>query len=159
MQIFKTDKKRFRANELKSWLCTVGIAALVYFTVDFFALLAMDTTIAGVTIMLLLKLGDWLTQFHVKEIQIDRPNNELTFVLDSIMSGEKIKRYELSSATSALAINSGLKRHLFSAFVLKIFLHPKHIFTIGSRYGFSQETLRFIDSAIKSSSHSAEMVA
>jgi hypothetical protein len=155
MQIFKTDKKIFWANELKSWLWTFAFIAFVYFVPSQFVSLTSDTISVGVTVVLLLKLSDTLTQFHLKEIQIDDQTNQLIFVLKSVISCEKIKQYEFGQASSKLAINSGLAKYLTSPFALKIFLRPKDIFRINDRYGFSLATLTEINNIINSKNKQA----
>ena len=150
MQVFKTDKKLFWANELKSWLWTFAFAALLYFGLKYFSSLTNDNIIVGVFVILLLKLADTLTQYHVKEIHIDEQKKEMTVILNSRMSGEKIKKYELEKATSELINSSGLTRYLSSPFTLKVFLKPKDTFIISNRYGFTLETLTSVNKILKS---------
>jgi hypothetical protein len=154
MQIFKTDKKNFLANELKSWLWTLAFATLLYFGFQQFLSVTHDKLIIGVVVLLLLKIGDTLTQYHVTEIQVDKQKNELTFLLNSIMSGEKVKKYELGQASSELIHNSGLTKLLSSPVTLKIFLTTKDTFRINNRYGFSTKTLTSVDNTLKSLSNS-----
>jgi|SRR6185312_14858811 len=150
MQVFKTDKKLFWANELKSWLYKFAFAALLYFGLKYFSSLTNDNIIIGVVVILLLKLADTLTQYHVREIQIDEQKKQMTLILNSRMSGEKIKKYELEQATSELKNNLGLTQYLSSPFTLKIFLKPKDTFVISNRYGFSLDTLTSVDKILKS---------
>lgn len=147
MQVFKTDKKLFWTNELKSWLWTFAIAALMYFSLNYFF---HKPGIVSVYVLLLLKLSDTLTQYHVREIQIDGQKNELTVILISRMSGQKINRYELDQTFSELIINSGLTRFLARPFTLNIFLNPKKTFVISNRYGFTLETLTSVDKLLRS---------
>ena len=148
MQVFKRDKKLFWANEFKSWFWTFSFVAVLYFILSLFLSVTNDNIFVVFTVFLLLKLTDTFTQFHVVEIQIDAPNNQLLFVLNSVMSGEKIKKYEFKQASSKLTIKSGMTKYLTSAVVLKIELRPKDIFRITDRYGFSEATLTEIDNAI-----------
>jgi hypothetical protein len=148
MQTFKTDKKIFWISELKSWFWTFVFATFLYFGFKLFLSLTTDIIYVGVIVIFLTKLADTLTQYHLVEIQIDGQNNQLLFVLNSIMSGEKIKRYELGQATSELINNSGLTKYLSSPFTLNIFLRPKDNFKITNRYGFSLATLASVDKAI-----------
>ena len=150
MQVFKTDKKLFWANELKSWLRTFAFAVLLYFGLKYFYSLTNDNIIIGFVVILLLKLSDSLTQYHVREIQIDAQKKQMNVILNSRMSGEKIKKYELDQATSELVNNIGLTKYLSSPFILKIFLKPKDTFLISNRYGFSLDTLTSVDQMLKS---------
>lgn len=150
MQIFKTDKNIFWANELKSWLWTLAFATLLYFGFQQFLSVTNNKLIIGVVILLLFKIGDTLTQYHVTEIQVDSQKKQLTFILNSIMSGEKVKRYELGQVRSELIHNSWLTKLLSSPFTLKIFLVPKDMFRINNRYGFSTKTLVSVDNTLKS---------
>jgi hypothetical protein len=150
MQVFKTDKKLFWAHELKSWLWTFVFAGLLYFGLKYFSSLTNDKNIVGVFVILFLKLGDTLTQYHVKEIQIDGQKKQVTVVLKSRMSGDKIKRYELEQATSELISNSGLTKYFSSPCTLKIFFKPNDTFLISNRYGFSIDTLTSVNNVLKS---------
>ena len=150
MQVFKTDNKLFWANELKSWLWTFASAALLYFGLKYFSSLTNDNIIVGVVVVLLLKLADTLTQYHVREIQINGQKKEMTVILNSRMSGEIIKIYGIEQATSELISNSGLRRYLSSPFTLKVFLKPKDTFIISNRYGFTLDTLTSVDKILKS---------
>ena len=155
MQVFKTDKRFFWTNELISWVWTFAFAALLYFGIKLFSSLTNENILVGVFVILLLKLGDSLTQYHVIEIQIDEQNKQMTLILNSIMSGEKIKKYELRQASSELINNSGLTRYLSSPFTLKIFLNPKDTLVIGNRYGFKLDTLTSVDKVLKSITNQA----
>jgi hypothetical protein len=150
MQVFKTDKKLFWANELKSWLWTFAFAASLYYGLKYFSSLANENIIIGVVALLLLKLADALTQFHVREIQIDKQKKEMTVILNSRMSGEKIKIYGLEQASSELIHNSGLTRYLSSPYTLKVFLKTKETLVISNRYGFTLDTLTSVHQALKS---------
>ncbi len=155
MQIFKTDKKIFWTNELKSWFWTFAFAALLYFGLKYFSSLTNDIIIVGVGIILLRKLADTFTQYHIREIQIDGQKKEMSVVLNSRMSGEKIKIYGLEQAASELIINSGLTKYLSSPFTLKVFLKPKDTFVISNRYGFTLDTLTSVDKIFKSTTTQA----
>lgn len=149
MQVFKTDIKIFWANELKSWLWTFAFAAFLFFVFRYFFALTNDNISVGVVVIFLMKLADTLTQYHVKEIQIDEQKKQMTVILNSVMSGEKIKQYELGQVTSELITNSGLTKYLSSSFTLKIFLNPKDTFKLSNRYGFTIETLTSVDKTLK----------
>jgi hypothetical protein len=150
MLTFKTDKKLFWTNELKSWLWTFAFAALLYLGLKQFSSLSSDTIMVGVVVIILLKLGDTLTQYHVREIQIDEQKNEMTFILNSRMTGQKRKIYGLEQTTSELINNSGLSKFFSSPFTLKIFLKPNDTFVISNRYGFTLDTLTSVDNILKS---------
>ncbi|NNV54946.1 hypothetical protein [Limnovirga soli] len=150
MQFFKTNKKYFWSNELKSWLWTIAFAALVYFVLNYFYSITRDNFIIGVVVIFLRKLGDILTQYHVSEIQIDGQKKEMILILNSRMSGEKIKIYGIEQITSELIHYSGWKRYLYSPFTLNIFLNPKDKFVITNRFGFTLDTLTSVDKILKS---------
>lgn len=150
MQVFKTDKKLLWINELKSWLWTFAFAALVYFGLTYFSSLTSNVITIGIDVIVLLKIADSLTQYHVSEIQIDGENKLMAVILNSKMSGEKIKKYELGQVTSELIINSGPRRYLSSAFILKVFIKPKDTFVISNRYGFTSATLTSVDNILRS---------
>lgn len=148
MQIFKTDKKLFLINELKSWLWTFVFVTIIYLGLQQFFSMAHDKLIGVAVILLLLKLADAITQFHITEIHVNAQKNQLTFVLHCILSGEKIKRYELSDAASELKNNSSKILYGYSRFLLTIFLEQKGVFRISNRYGFSLATVTSVHEAI-----------
>jgi hypothetical protein len=149
MQVFKTDKKIFWANELKSWLWPFAFAAFLFFVFRYLFALPNDNIRVGIVVIFLMKLADTLTQYHVREIQIDEQKKQMTVILNSVMSGKKIKQYELGQVTSNLITNSGLTKYFSSPFTLKIFLNPKDTFRLSNRYGFTLETLTLVDNTLK----------
>jgi hypothetical protein len=100
--------------------------------------------------VLLLKLADTLTQYHVKEIQIDGQQQQINLLLNSPMSGEKLRRYERGQVSSKFTTHSGFKKYLYAPFSLTIFLGPKARFVITNKYGFTADVLVSVDKAIKS---------
>ena len=124
--------------------------AFLYFGLKYFFSFKNDNIILVVVVILLLKLADTFTQYYVKEIHIDRQKKEMTLLLNSIMSGEKIKTYKLAQATSELIKNSGLARYLSSPLTLKVFLKPNDTFVINNRHGFALDTLTSVDKELKS---------
>jgi hypothetical protein len=153
MQVFKADKNLFWTNELKSWALILVFVTILYFI---FRILSTttDDLFVGIFVVFLLKAADTLTPYHVTAIEIDRKTNQLTFKLYSLISGKKVKRYELKQVRSELIYHSGIVRLLSSPVTLKVWLVPKGMFRITSRYGFSQETLTSVNNALKSLSAS-----
>ncbi len=100
--------------------------------------------------MILMELSDLITQFRVKKIRIDPDKAKLSFMLKSILSGQEIKEFELGKCTSELIISSGLKKYLFTPYILKIYLSSSEVFSISNKYGFSLETLNIVNSALSS---------
>jgi hypothetical protein len=150
MQVFKTDTKLYWTNELKSWAWTTIIGILLVVVLKLYYSLSQDKLLVGIAVIFILKLGDTLTRFHVKEIKIDTQTNQLIFILNSIMSGQKNRIYTLQQATSEITHNSALAKVLYSPLTLKIFLPPKVGFRINGRYGFSANTLQEVNNALKS---------
>jgi hypothetical protein len=150
MHVFKTDTKLYLTNELKSWAWTTIIGILLVVILKSYYSLPQDKLLIGIAGIFLLKLGDTLTRFHVKEIKIDTQAKQLTFILNSIMSGQKNRIYDLRKATSELTHNSTLTKILYAPLTLKIFLPQKGGFRINGRYGFSTHTLEDINNALKS---------
>ena len=146
MQVYKTEKKSYLTNELKSWLLTMVIALILFLVFKLFFSLSEDKILLGIVVLFLLKLGDTLTQYHVTEIRLDANSNQITFILNNIMSGEKNKNYNLQQTHSEIIKTSKLNTFLNSDLILKIYLPDKKLFKIGSRYGFSPSTLETIDS-------------
>ena|SRR5437868_5257889 len=148
LQIFRTNKNLYRKNELRSWLWTFILATTLYIVYHQYSGVTNDKLIIGITILLLLKTASLFTQYRVTEIEVDRKKNQLSIVLKSLLSGEKVKKYELAQVRSELIQHTGLTKLVFPSEMLKLFLSPKDTFHISSRYGFSKETLKTIDNTI-----------
>ena len=78
MQVYKTEKKSYLTNELKSWLLTMVIALILFLVFKLFFSLSEDKILLDVVVLFLLKLGDTLTQYHVTEIRLDANSNQIT---------------------------------------------------------------------------------
>jgi len=153
MQFFKIDRKIFWTNELKSWFITFAFAAAISFGVQLFSSISVENLMVGLVVIFLLKIADLVTPYRVTEIGIDTQKDQLTFRLYSPMSGDKIKTYELRQASSELVYHAGLTKLLSSPLTLKIFLMPKDMFRINSRYGFSTQTLASVDKTLKGNTY------
>ena len=92
---------------------------------------------------------------NVKEITIDAQTSQLTFILGSIMSGQKNKTYDLREVKTELTASTTWTKILFSPLTLKIFLPTKESFSISGRYGFLPDTLTAIDNVF---CHSSDLV-
>lgn len=149
MHVFKTDNKLYLTNELKCWAWTILFLILLVVIFKFYYSLPQNKLLFGIIVIFLLKLGDTLTRFHVKEIKIDTQSKQLIFILNSIMAGQKNRIYDLQQATSEITHNSTLAKVLYSPITLKILLPPKGGFRINGRYGFSANTLKEINNALK----------
>jgi hypothetical protein len=149
MHVFKTDAKLHLTNELKNWTLIITFGLLLFVVLKLFYSLPEDKLLVGIAVFFLLKTGDTITRFHVKEIKIDTQTNQLTFILSSIMSGQKSRIYELREATSELTHNSTLTKVFLSPLTLKILLAQKGRFRINGRYGFTTDTLEEVNHAIK----------
>jgi hypothetical protein len=150
MQVFKADIKRFWFYEMKSWLWTFLLATLVYIVYYRISSANHDKLIIGIIVLLLLKTRNLFTQYRVTEIEINKKTNQLSLVLKSLISGEKVKKYELDQVRSELIHNSGLKKLVVSPNVLILFLSPKDTFHITHRFGFSTEALTTINNTLNS---------
>jgi hypothetical protein len=148
IQVFKTNKDLYRKNEIRSWLWTFILATIIYIVYHQYSRVTNDKLIIGISILLLLKAGNLFTQYRITDIEVDRKNNQLSIVLKSLLSGEKIKRYELGQVRSELIHHSGWMKLMLSSDMLKLFLSPKDTFHISNRYGFSTESLKAIDNTI-----------
>ena len=154
MQVFKTDRKLFWTNELKNWALTIVFATTLYYVFWLFSSPTTDNLLVGIVVLFLLKIAETLTPYHVTAIEIDRQTNHVTFKLYSLMSGDKVRKYELRQVRSELILHSGIAKLLSSPVTLKVLLMPKDTFRITSRYGFSRETLISVDNVLKSLSAS-----
>ncbi|MFT3822536.1 MAG: hypothetical protein QM731_01400 [Chitinophagaceae bacterium] len=149
MQSFKTNTKLLQRSTLKNWGWTIGMAILLFITFRLVLNFPIDKVWLGIIVIFVIRLGDAITEFHVREIRIDTAADQLTFILRSIMSGEKIRSYPLQQAASLLKYHSGFISFLSFPLTLIISLPKKEYFKINSRYGFSADTLTAIDTALK----------
>ena len=141
MQVFQIDKKKYFARELKKWLVLLffsGIGAFGGYLMNTLDLNQIGYFLVGEILLLVQDLF----QFHVREIIIDAGANELRFDLQSPLSGEMSKIFDLNDAKVILIENTGLRKWLFDPIQLKVFLPKKQVFKITKRYGFAAETLK-----------------
>jgi len=148
MQAFTTDRKTYQTNELKSWAWTIAFALVLYSGFKLFSLVPQNSLFVGLTVIFLIKLGDTLTQYHVKTIQLDKENNRLNLILSSPMSGQKHKTYDLSQVSAELADNKSWTNGFGSSPVLKIYVTNKITFQLTSRYGFTKDILASVNQAL-----------
>ena len=152
MQVFKTNKKVFLRNQLTSWVGTISFALLLYFSLKLFTQQPIGRILVPVFLLILWKLRNTLTQFYVKEIKIDEQANQLTFLLHSVMGGQRIRNYDLRQIKSEITINSGFAYIFSSPVTLEVTLPTNENFRLNRRYGLSTETLTSVDNALKKSS-------
>lgn len=151
MQVFTTNRKIYQINVLKNWAWTVAFALLLYLCFKSFSSASQDNFfIVG---FFLLKLGNTLTHYHVKTIQIDKENDKLNLILSSIMSGQKNKTYDLQQVTTELKESKTLVTGFMPSLTLKIHITKKGTFAINSRYGFTTDTLTAINNALNLSNN------
>lgn len=153
MQVFNTDRRLHLTNELKSWVLTAALALLLYFGFTLFSSIPPASLIAALVVVFLAKLGNTLTQYHVKTIQLDNEKDKLDIILSSIMSGKKNKTYDLRQVTSELIENKTLINGFKSSPTLKIYVTKKETFVISNRFGFTKDTLNTVDNAIRLSNN------
>jgi hypothetical protein len=149
MIVYKTNKAAFWKNEIINWTQIFILGTILCFAFSFFSSFNKDKMSIGIIVMVLLKLSNFFTQYHIVEIKVDKPNNELTFLLLSRMSGQKIKKYQLDKVNSSFSVNSSWTKIFTYQFNLKILLNAKNFFVITNRYGFTKETLELVDNTLK----------
>ena len=154
MQVYKANRKIFWTNELKSWFLTFAFAVALYYCVKLFSSVSAENLMVGFAVILLLKIADVVTPYRVTEIGIDAQKDQMKFKLYSLLSGDKVKTYELRQVSSELVHYSGLAKLLSSPLTLKVFLTSSDMFRISSRYGFSAKTLASVDNTLKALSTS-----
>ena len=152
MQVFKTDKNTFLRNELVSWLGTVLFTLLLYVGFKSFSSQPDGRLLVPVCLVILFKLRDTLTHFHIREIKVDEQANQLTFVLHSVMAGERLKSYNLRLLKSDIIRYSGLLKIFRSSATLKVTLPNQETFRVSTRYGFSANTLTIVDKTLNQTS-------
>ena len=148
MQVFKTDRNIYLTNQLISWVWTIAFVLLVYFGFKLLSPQPIGRLLVPISLIILYRLRDTLTQFHVKKIKVDAQTNQLSFLLQSVMSGQKIRNYDLRQIKSELITYSRFASILYSSMTLKVLLPKNEVFRISSRYGFSANTLTLIDNAL-----------
>src|SRR5688572_17181653 len=122
MQVYKANSKIFWTNELKSWFLSFAFAVALYYCVKLFPSVLAENLMVGFAVILLLKIADVVTPYRVTEIAIDTQKDQMKFKLYSLLSGYKIKTYELRQISSELVRHSELMKLLSSPLTLKVFL-------------------------------------
>lgn len=150
MHFFKADLKYALAIELRSWLLTSVLLMALYVVIKLFHLLSDHYFTLGTIVVVVLKLSDRLFTYQIKEIQIDEQNKQFRFILKSLLSGQKIKSYELAEVKSAFISHSGLTKHFRAPLTLKLHLSSKETALVTNRYGFRYEVLSLVDQKLKS---------
>ncbi|MFN7014407.1 MAG: hypothetical protein ACK4ON_09085, partial [Bacteroidia bacterium] len=101
---------------------TLAISGLILFYFNYFYSLHHNQILIGAIIIVLLKTGNTLTQYHVNEIQVDSLKRQVSLILRSIMSGKKIQHYKLDQVSSELVNNVGVIKYFSSSFTLKLIM-------------------------------------
>ncbi len=151
MKVYKADKTNYWINELKSWILTFIAYAVLFFIIKSIFLRPPGKILLSICVIFILKVANILTQYRATDIRIDPTNDKLTFILNSIMSGEKSKIYDLKQTQSAIVKTSILNTFLNPGLVLKIYLPKNEVFIIRGRVGFSPATLKAIDNMVATS--------
>ena len=149
MQVFKTGKMLFWTNEIKSWAFNVAFAIILYLCFRQYSSMGTENISIGLAVLLVLKIEETLTPYHITEIKFDEQRNLLILNLYSPMSGDKTKEYKLEQVRSELIHHSGIRKLLYSSVTLKVLMTYRGMFKINSRYGFSPSTLTSIDKTLK----------
>jgi len=149
MPVFTTDKKQYLISESKSWGWTVVFTLILYIGLKFFISMRQNNINFGLIFIFIMKLMDTLTQYHVNVIQIDKKKGKMNLRLESLMTGDDYKTYDLRNVSSELVEEKSWwslnKTHL----KLKIHLPGKKMLQITNRYGFKEDTLRVINDTLK----------
>jgi len=150
MNSLQINKKDYILSELMSLLRVLALGVLVViFAKDILGRPIEKQLLLIVTPVLLLKLGDTITQYHVHAISVDKANNNLRITLLSIMSGDKTMEFALEKVNSMLVQNKGLSRLITGSSLLEINISHKKGFRISKRYGFSSTDLEKIHELIQ----------
>ena len=148
MQAYKINKKAFWVKGFKNLLIKFSIQIFSIFVFSLFININQELFITIVFTLLLMECGNFITQLHIKEIQVDKEKNEISFFLKSIYSGEKIKKYILGKISSQLVKNTGFRKYFYGELSLKMKVSDKEIFDVTNRYGFYNDTLISIENTL-----------
>lgn len=158
MKIFKTDKRIRLINELKSWAWVLITTGVLVFFIFRLSSMKLEHFWNVMIVTFLMKLSDTLFQYHVDEIRIDAYTNKLFIGLSSLLSGNEEKIYDLDQVQVTTNKNFRLNKWLIGPKTINILLPKNKIFKISGRYGFSEDSLNEIESAIKSKAFIANTI-
>ncbi len=151
MNSLQINKTEYITSEFKSWLRVLAMVALIVIFAKFILGRPFEKQWLVITAPVLLKLGNFITQYHVHTVSVDKATNNLRLTLLSIMSGDKILDFSLEKFESKLVQNKGLRRLIAGSSILEINVSQKKGFQITKRYGFSSSDLETIHELIQSS--------
>ena len=149
MQIFETQRKRYIINELKDWALTIVSSLALLIVLMAFNSISQGSLLTGVCFVSIIHLSNTIVQYHVKEVRILPENQQVAFVLSSIMSGKEARIYDADQVHSEITKSSSFTSLFGYRTTLRIHLPRNRQFRITNKYGFSEKTLADIDAALR----------
>lgn len=150
MRLFKKDKKLYWVSGIKSWVSMILFLLMLVWIFGYFWATSRDKIIVLCLVMLVSKISRNINKNFVAAVRIDAPKNEISFLLKIIISGEKIKKYDLSQARVTLIKNEGFSKFFNAPYKMTISFAPYETYVITEQDGFSYETLSLLRDAIVS---------
>lgn len=149
MNKFKPDSRLQRLSEIRYWLKYLILVGLVVLVSNYVLMLTTEKKALLLSVLLLIRIADRITQSYVSQIEINKEEANIKIALKSILSGIKVKEYELNKIKVELVEHSGLKKYTASPFELLIDIESGGLYKIGNRYGYSIDTLKEIERAAR----------
>ncbi|MBY0535642.1 MAG: hypothetical protein K2P88_07315 [Chitinophagaceae bacterium] len=149
MNTFKPDSRLQKQSELKYWLEYLVLLGIVVLVSNYVFMLTTEKIALLLSVLLLIRIADRITQYYVSQIEIDKEEANIKIVLESILSGTKVREYEFNKIKIELVEHSGLRKYTGSPFELLITVESGGLYKIGNRYGYNINTLKEIERAVR----------
>jgi hypothetical protein len=152
MTTLKIKKTDYIKSEFKSWLWTLALLVISVIVVKVLLDWQFDKTGLLMAVIIILKLGDMITQYHAEKVMVDKFTNNFHLIFRSIMCGEKEFHYPLDKVESRIIPNGGFQRLISGPITLEINTSGRKRLRITRRYGFSSDGLRKLHELIQGDS-------
>jgi hypothetical protein len=149
MTTLEIKKSDYIISEFKSWLWILALLILSIIAVRALLHWQFDKIWLLITVIIISKLGDTITQYHADKVMVDKFTNNLHLIFRSIMSGEKQFNFPLDKVESRIIPNGGFQRLISGPIALEINASGRKRLRITKRYGFSSDGLRKIHELIQ----------
>ncbi len=100
MTTLEIKKADYIKGELKSWLWSLVVLIISIILARVALNWQFDTIWLMITVIIVAKLGDTITQYHADKITIDTHTNNLQLTFQSIILGEKTFNFPLDKVES-----------------------------------------------------------
>jgi len=132
----------FWLKELEEIAVMLVIGIVVIFSLSIFTKLTVGDTWFAFVFMFIVKIGELLTEYRTRQIDVDPIQKTISLRLYSLMSGDKRYTFDLSSIEVKIKGARGLTWILQGREALIIKVNNYTSFRLTGKYGFTSADLR-----------------